>query len=127
MTLATAPLFMKPKVAQYLVSRNALIDNEIAKKIFERIEVMKEEISDEVDEEREQEKIKLVIKKLEKLRGLQNLAEDQKIDKAKNLVVKQSLLGNYRDLKAIFSQLILITIVHKIHTSIRTLLPQRRL
>ena len=30
LTLATAPLFMKPNVAQYLVSRNALIDNEIA-------------------------------------------------------------------------------------------------
>lgn len=29
LTLATAPLYMKPKVAQYLVTRYALIDNEI--------------------------------------------------------------------------------------------------
>ncbi|KAL9644818.1 hypothetical protein ABK040_009276 [Willaertia magna] len=43
----------------------------------------------------EEEYIKKCLIKLDKLKGLQNLSEKQKRDKAKNLVIKQHLLNSY--------------------------------
>jgi len=48
-----------------------------------------------LSKQEEEKLIQLGIKKLEKLKGLQNLSFDQRKDKARNLVVKEALLASY--------------------------------
>jgi hypothetical protein len=70
------------------------VEVESANKILKKIVLLREEAEDDkIDVETEKKLISQGIKKLEHLRGLQNLNDDQKTDKAKNLVIKKNLLG----------------------------------
>jgi len=81
-------------------------------KILDKLNIKQSEANQSNQTENEEVMIKNCLMKLSKLKGLQNLTEKQKRDKAKNLVIKQYLLNSYLNKDFVATKQTITELIH---------------